>query len=361
MPESGQGDEHIMAASRLRSGRGVSRIALAGMAIIAATATAVTVAGASSGLTKLTSTTTDPGLALQADFIKVVNAVRPSVVEIATTSGLGSGVVYDNKGDIVTNAHVVGNSKTFTVSFSNGKHLSGRLLGTFAPDDLAVIRVSPATGLKAARFGNSATLQVGEIVLAMGSPLGLASSVTDGIVSFNGRVLDEGNGVVLAGLVQTSAAINPGNSGGALVSLSTQVIGIPTLGATSGTGAAAGLGFAIPANTVKLIAPQLIAHGKVTTAGRASLGISGADGVSFSGTPVGVVVSEVQPSGPAAIAGIVVGELISAINGVATPTYSALETVLAGLNPRARVSLTVTSATGRERKVSVILADLAQG
>src|SRR5579859_2313190 len=112
-------------------------------------------------------------------------------------------------------------------------------------------------------------------VTELGNPLGLASSVTEGIVSFNGRTVAEGNGVVLPDTVQTSAAINPGNSGGALVDLDANLIGIPTLAATDpqlGSGAAAGIGFAIPANTVKLIAGQLIAQGKVTNSGRAALG-----------------------------------------------------------------------------------------
>ena len=181
---------------------------------------------------------------------------------------LGSGVVYDNKGDIVTNAHVVGADTSFTVSLSNGKTVAGHLVGTYVPDDLAVISVASSKGLTPARFGNSSSLQIGDIVLAIGNPLGLSSSVTDGIVSFNGRAVSEGNGVVLPDLIQTSAAINPGNSGGALVNLSGQVVGIPTLAATNGDAAAPGLGFAVPSRTVSLIAPQLIAKGTVTAAGR---------------------------------------------------------------------------------------------
>jgi S1-C subfamily serine protease len=305
-------------------------------------------------------TPTDPGLALQGDFVAAVRAVRPSVVEISTSEGLGSGVIFDNKGDVVTNAHVVGTEKTFTVSFSNGKQQTGRLVGTFVPDDLAVIRVPSPKGLKPAQFGNSSSLQVGDIVLAMGNPLGLSSSVTEGIVSFNGRAVSEGNGVVLPDLIQTSAAINPGNSGGALVDLTKHVIGIPTLAATDGSAAAPGLGFAIPSNTVKLIAPQLIATGKVTTAGRAALGISGTDAFDFSDVPVGVAVTAVQPNGPAAKAGIVAGDLITAINKKPTPGFTDLETILANLKPGARVSISVTSASGSKHVVSVVLADLGQ-
>jgi len=194
----------------------------------------------------------------------------------------------------------------------------------------------------------------------MGNPLGLSSSVTDGIVSFNGRAVSEGNGVVLPDLIQTSAAINPGNSGGALIDLSNQVVGIPTLAATSGSSGAPGLGFAIPSDTVKLIAPQLISKGEVTTSGRAALGISGADAVSLSGASIGVVVTSLQANGPATKAGIVAGELITAVNGVSTPELTTLQTVLAGLKPGTSVTVFVTSPSGGRRNVSVELSDLAQ-
>jgi putative serine protease PepD len=298
--------------------------------------------------------------ALQQDFVRVVNAVGPSVVEISTTTGLGSGVIYDDKGDIVTNAHVVGDAKSFVVSLSNGKRLDGTLVGTYVPDDLAVVRVQPVAGLKPAHFGDSSALEVGDIVLAIGNPLGLSSSVTDGIVSFNGRAVSEGGGVVLPNLIQTSAAINPGNSGGALVDLSSQVIGIPTLAATNGSSAAVGLGFAIPSSTVELIAPQLIADGKVTTAGRAALGISGTTAVGDSGQAMGVSVTGVQANGPAAKSGIVVGDLITAIDGKATTELTELQTILAQLKPDKDASVAVTDANGAHRTVSVLLGDLAQ-
>lgn len=305
-------------------------------------------------------TTTDPGLALQKDFIRIVKNARPSVVEISTDAGLGSGVVYDIKGDIVTNAHVLGTATTFTVTFSNGKSLSARLMGIYAPDDLAVIRVSSTKGLRPAAFGNSSALEVGDIVLAMGSPLGLSSSVTDGIVSFNGRSVSEGNGVVLPDLIQTSAAINPGNSGGALVDLANKVIGIPTLSATDGSSSAPGLGFAIPSSTVKLIAPQLISKGRVTTTGRAGLGLTGADANAYDGSPIGVQVTTVQPNGPAAKAGIVTGELIVSLNAKPTADYTELLTLLTHYRPGNRVTVTLLSLSGIKRTVSPVLADLAQ-
>jgi putative serine protease PepD len=298
---------------------------------------------------------------LQQDFVIVVNKVRPSVVEISTGNALGSGVVYDAKGDIVTNNHVVGNAQQFQVTFFDGETVSASLVGTYPPDDLAVVHVNRSKAVNAAAFADSSKLQVGDIALAIGNPLGLASSVTDGIVSFNGRTVGEGNGVLLPDTVQTSAAINPGNSGGALVNIDAQVIGIPTLAATDpqlGGGAAAGIGFAIPSNTVKLIAPQLISQGKVTNSGRAALGISGATSVDASGQPIGVIVTQVSPGGPADQAGIHVGDVITQINGQPTPTLSALQAVLASLKPGDAATLSIVGADGSHRSVKVTLGNL---
>jgi hypothetical protein len=152
--------------------------------------------------------------------------------------------------------------------------------GTETPSDLEAL----PDGLKAATFGDSSKVAVGRIVLAMGSPLGLSSSLTQGIVSATGRIVSEsgdegGTGATIANMVQTSAAINPGSSGGALVNLDGQVIGIPTLAAvdpTFGDSAAPGTGFAIPASMVRTVADQIIRDGKVTDSGRAALGITGA-------------------------------------------------------------------------------------
>jgi S1-C subfamily serine protease len=147
---------------------------------------------------------------LQQTFVAVVDRVSPAVVQISTAAGLGSGVVYDAKGDIVTNAHVVGSSKTFTVTTRAGSRLRATLVGTFVPDDLAVIHVTSGN-LAPAVFGDSSALQVGDLVMAIGNPLGLQSSVTDGIVSALGRNVGEPTGFTLPQVIQTSAAINPGN------------------------------------------------------------------------------------------------------------------------------------------------------
>ncbi|HUJ66197.1 MAG TPA: trypsin-like peptidase domain-containing protein [Acidimicrobiales bacterium] len=218
-------------------------------------------------------------LSVPADFVTVVNKVRPSVVEITTSTGLGSGVVYDDNGDIATNDHVVGTARYFQVSFFDGRVAIASLVGAFPPDDLAAIRVHAITRPHSAVFANSSQLRVGDIDLAIGDPLGLASSVTEGIVGFTGRTVGEGNGVVLPDTIQTSAAIHPGNSGGAFVDTQGRVIGIPTLAATDpelGGSAANGIGLAIPSKTVELVAPQLITAGRVAQSGWGDLGISGA-------------------------------------------------------------------------------------
>jgi putative serine protease PepD len=218
-----------------------------------------------------TQTPGDPSAASE----HAVQVALPSVVQIESTGKLGSGIVFDGHGDIVTNAHVVSGGRTFTVTTQDGTRHRATLRGAFAANDLAVIRTTD-TGMKPARFADSSKLKVGERALAIGNPLGLRSSVTDGIVSATSRTVSEGNGVALTSVVQTSAAINPGNSGGALIDLTGAVIGIPTLAATDpelGGSAAPGVGFAISSNTVKKIAGQLASRGHVVASGRASLGV----------------------------------------------------------------------------------------
>ena len=303
-----------------------------------------------------------PG-SLQQQYEHVVSRVLPSVVEISTSQGSGSGVVYDTKGDIVTNAHVVGNAATVRVSpASGGKALAATVLGVFAPDDLAVIKVDSGAGaLHPASFGRSASVQAGEIVLAMGNPLGLTGTVTDGIVSATGRTVLEGQGssAVLISAIQTSAAINPGNSGGALVDLAGQVIGIPTLAASDPQlgGAAAGIGFAIPSDTVTSIAGQLIASGKVSNSGRASLGISGQTVADASGQPAGVGVAAATPGGAAAKAGIMAGDIIVSVAGQPTGSITALQSVLATQKPGDRVPVRI-SRNGTQSTATVTLGSL---
>jgi S1-C subfamily serine protease len=303
---------------------------------------------------------------LQQDYVSVIRRVLPSVVEIRTSSGLGSGVVYDTAGHIVTNAHVVGTATLFQVFVAgSAKPLPGRLVGSYPPDDLAVIKVTGATHLAPARFADSSKSQVGDIVLAMGNPLGLASSVTDGIISATGRTVAEPAeagtpSATLPDVIQTSAAINPGNSGGALVNLADQVVGIPTLAATDQQlgGAAPGIGFAIPSNIVTDIAGQIIKTGHVTSSHRAALGLRVQTVTGPDGQPAGAGIAAVTPGGPAAKAGLQPGDVITAVNGTATPDTETLAAVLAGLQPGQQVTVSVTKADGSTATVHTTLGQL---
>jgi S1-C subfamily serine protease len=326
--------------------------------VLAAVGLAIVLAGCGNGPSPLSSgqaSGANVGEALEQEFVAVVKKVNPSVVLIQSSSGLGSGEVFDTKGNIVTNAHVVGNDTDFTVVSSDGRTSKATLVGSFPANDLAVIRTD-ATNLPPATFGDSSKLVVGEVVLAIGNPLGLQSSVTDGIVSALGRTLAEPNGAALPGLIQTSAAINPGNSGGALVNLDGEVIGIPTLAANDPQmgGAAPGIGFAIPSNAASDIAKQLVENGRVVDTHRAYLGIRAAN----VDPPVGVLVYSTDPGGPAEKAGIKPGMLIASIDGKATPDSAALSTVLANLAPGQTVTVKILNQDGSTQDVKVTLGEL---
>jgi S1-C subfamily serine protease len=292
-------------------------------------------------------------LSLQDQMVAVIKQVTPEVVQIETSSGLGSGVIYDSSGDIVTNAHVVGTATKFTVTLSSGHTYPGTLIGTYAPDDIAVVRIT-APALPVASFGDSAQLAVGDFVLAMGNPLGLQSSVTEGIVSALGRQVQEPNGNTLPDVIQTSAAINPGNSGGALVDLNGQVVGIPTLEATDPQvgGSAPGIGFAISSDRAKTIADQLIAGGKVSNSGRAYMGVQLRDGTA------GPVVVAVTAGGPADKAGLVVGDVVLSIDGTLTPDSATLVAAITAHKPGDTVQLGVQHQSGTMATISVTLAQL---
>ena len=239
---------------------------LAGAAAISLTVLAVAACGSSGGgasagdhVSSAPVASADEASSLQRRFVSIVRAVSPEVVQIETPVALGSGVVFDARGDVVTNAHVVGNARRFVVTLASGGRHPATLVGRDVDMDLAVIRINGARP-GPATFADSVHVQVGDITLAIGNPLGLRSSVSEGIVSAVGRSVPETNNVMLSSVIQTSAAINPGNSGGALVDLSGQVIGIPTLAAADPEmGAEApGIGFAIDSNTVRQVADTLV-------------------------------------------------------------------------------------------------------
>jgi putative serine protease PepD len=306
---------------------------------------------------------------LQDQYEHVVRNVLPSVVQISTSDSTGSGVVYDSNGDIVTNEHVIGSATTVEVQDSVGnKTFTAKVIGEFAPDDLAVVRVEgDATGLKPAKFANSDDAQIGQIVLAMGNPLGLADSVTQGIVSATGRTVgssEPGGGMALiTAAIQTSSAINPGNSGGALVTLDDEVIGVPTLAARlpDQGGAAPGIGFAIPSNTVKNIANQLITNGKVTNSDRATIGITAQTAASAAGQPVGVAVLAVDQGEAADMAGVQAGDVIVGINDQRVTSLQQLESTLSLLKPGTKVTIKYTRGAGAVRQGTGTLDSLSSG
>lgn len=303
---------------------------------------------------------------LEDDYRVVIDDVLPSVVQIEAADSLGSGIVYDTKGHVVTNAHVVGDAKTFEVTVATGEQpLTASLVSSYPEQDLAVVRFDdPPEGLRAARFGDSSEVAVGQIVLAMGSPLGLSSSVTQGIVSAVGRTVSEsseggGTGATLANMVQTSAAINPGNSGGALVNLRSEVIGIPTLAASDPAmgGSAPGIGFAIPVSTVRTVADQIVKYGEVRDSGRAALGITGRTVLNDDYRPSGVAVVTVTDGGPADDAGITAGDIVTKVGNTRITTIQSLAEVLAAERPGDKVAVTVVRADG-ERTVEVTLGEI---
>ncbi|MFJ4185672.1 S1C family serine protease [Kitasatospora sp. NPDC089509] len=348
----------------------VTALALAGCSSSSSSSSSAASSPSASGAKQASSAPTgQPGGAnqLQDAYQKVIADVLPSVVQITTGDSLGSGIVYDDKGDIVTNAHVVGTASTFTVTLANSsKSLDATLVASYPDSDLAVIKLSsPPGGLKPAVFGDSGKVQLGQITLAMGSPLGLSSSVTQGIVSATGRTVSEPRGggspgATIGNMVQTSAAINPGNSGGALVNLDSQVIGINTLAATepqTNGAAAPGIGFAIPAATITNITDQLIKQGKVTNSGRAALGITARTSFNQQFQPAGAVIVAVSQGGAAAAAGLQPGDVITKIGDTQVDSLNALTTALASLTPGSKVTVTYTR-DGNSRTADVTLGTL---
>ncbi|MBE3576113.1 MAG: trypsin-like peptidase domain-containing protein [Limnochordales bacterium] len=247
----------------------------------------------------------------------------------------GSGVVWDARGHIVTNAHVVNGAQEVRVTLADGRSYIAEIVGMDTAYDLAVLRIRAGQGdrvsLYPARLGDSDRVRPGKVVIALGSPLGLEKTVTMGVISARDRSLISPSGYPLDGLLQTDAAINPGNSGGPLATLEGEVIGINTAMLRT----AQGLGFAIPSNLVRSVVEQLLSRGR---AAHPWLGISGEPHVvdpvwvQVFGLPAdrGVLVTRVYPDSPAWRAGVQPGDLILAVDDAAVRTPGDIRRRLAG-------------------------------
>ena len=238
---------------------------------------------------------------------EIYDQIKHSVVLIQTDAGLGSGFIYDNKGYIITNYHVIEATNTIQVTFLDGNITRASKVGEDPYSDLAVIKVNPdVTTLHPVILGDSSNLAVGEPVAAIGNPFGLSDTITAGIVSALERTMDAPGGYAIIDVIQVDAAINPGNSGGPLVNLAGQVVGINTA-IISETGTFAGVGFAIPSDTIKREISNLIEFG---TYKHPWVGVSGVD-VSVAiaqyiglEKPQGLLIIEVIPDSPADLAGL---------------------------------------------------------
>ncbi len=266
--------------------------------------------------------------ALSDAMVGVVERVAPAVVNVRTGRGGGSGVVITPDGYVLTNAHVVGEARTVDLARRDAAELTADVIGTDSSTDLAVVRAR-AAGLEAAELGNSDALRVGQLVTAIGNPLGFESTVTTGVVSAIGRSLRARNGRLIENIIQTDAVLNPGSSGGPLVDSRSRVVGINTAIIPF----AQGIGFAVPSNTAQWVAALLIREGRVR---RAFLGISGAP------TPIGrrlaaelglavargIRVVDVVAGSPADRGGLHAGDVLVTVDGQLVDSLSALQRVL---------------------------------
>ncbi|MBV9926041.1 MAG: DegQ family serine endoprotease [Acidobacteria bacterium] len=271
--------------------------------------------------------------------------------------GLGSGVVVTADGFILTNHHVVDGAEEIKVELNDGRTLTGKVVGSDAPSDLAVIKVD-ATGLPVLPLGDSDKVRVGDVALAVGNPLGIGQTVTMGIVSAKGRQTGLSDGS-FEDFIQTDAPINRGNSGGALVNTQGELIGINSQ-ILSPSGGSIGIGFAIPANMAKDVMGQLVATGKVR---RGMLGVNiqnvTADLASSLGLNQarGALVSGVSAGGPADRAGLKRGDVITAFNGAPVTDNNTLRNAVARTRPGTAATVTVMR-DNREQQFSVTLAEL---
>jgi S1-C subfamily serine protease len=309
-----------------------------------------TVVQPSHGATLPTSLTSTKGMSIN----QIYRQAGPGVVDITVTAtsnsggffggteqtqGEGAGVVYDKKGNILTDEHVVDNATSVSVTFENGYKVGAKVVGTDPSTDVAVIHVNaPASQLHPIPFADSSTAQVGDPVIAIGSPFSLPETVTSGIVSAVGRSITAPNNFTITGSIQTDAAINPGNSGGPLLDGNGRVLGladqIETNNTTpTGQGSSSGVGFAIASNMVQRIANEIISGHSVKHA---------YVGVLLNGSSTGgAQISQVSPNSPASRAGLHAGDVVTAIDGkTMNSTQQFIETVDT-YSPGQTITLTV--------------------
>ena len=268
-------------------------------------------------------------------------------------NSLGSGVVIDKSGLILTNNHVIKDADEISVKFSDKHEAKGKVVGTDPKTDLAVIRVDAKEELPVARLGNSDTLRVGEWAIAIGNPFGLDHTLTVGVVSATGR--SEVGIAAYENFIQTDASINPGNSGGPLLNIRGEVIGINTAIVASGQG----IGFAIPVNMARKVIADLVKKGKVTR-GWLGVGIQPLTpelAKSFGVSGEGVLVNQVMPKSPAENAGIKVGDLILALDGKPIKDSRELQRVIADTDIGKSIQLTILRERER-RTVKVQIGEM---
>jgi len=287
----------------------------------------------------------------------VAEEVLPSVVTISSAGAgggsTGSGEVINPDGDILTNNHVIANAASggsISALFSDGSSEAAKIVGRDPLSDLAVIKVSPAKGVKPIKLGSSDTVNVGEPVVVLGAPLGLSGTVTSGIVSALNRTVqvpaEQDTSALLVAAVQTDAAINPGNSGGAMVNCSGQLIGVPSAGASvpsssgESSGGSIGLGFAIPVDLAKTISSEIISTGQVT---HAFFGLQTQpilpQAARQAGVPEGLYVAAATAGGPAAQAGLRTGDVITKVDGKPATSNVQLQELTLTKRPGDRVQL----------------------
>ena len=277
----------------------------------------------------------------------IYEQVKCSVVLIKSTlpqgTATGSGFIYDTEGRIVTNDHVVDGANSITVTFINGTILSATVVGADPYSDIAVIKVdAPTALLKPLKLGNSSALKVGETVLAIGNPYGLADTLTTGIVSALGREMDSASGYPIVDVIQTDAAINPGNSGGPLLNMRGKVIGINTAIVSQSS---TGIGFAVPSNTIARELPSLISTGKYD---QVYIGIQGTDVtpgiISAMGLPEGThgtLLTSITRGSPADVASLKGGTRYVNVDGVYTPLGGDVITAADGLEMKGLYDLII--------------------